>query len=560
MEKKNKVSFFHSISWKVTSLVIGVVVLSVIVNLITGSSEAKKVVEEVNENYILSMAEAAAELVEASEEIGQDYATHLVDIKMTGIDSSYAYLVSPEGMMLYHPTPEKIGAPVENAVITEVVAQLKAGKVPKDEVVLYEFNGAWKYAAYALTSQNEIVVVTADQAEITQPVNELVVSMGTMSAGGLVICIVIGYIVSLFICKPLNQLLVIISSTSEFDFRRNPLNDILCKRKDETGEVARMVRIMRRNLREMMQEINQSSDLINDNVDKLEEVTTTINNMCTDNSATSQELAAGMEETAATTVNVNENIGVIRTGAESISNLTDEGAKTSKEIMDRAEKLRDKTMTASAKTMDMYNNVKKKADTAMEGSKAVEQINELTDTIMEISSQTSLLALNASIEAARAGDAGKGFAVVATEIGSLADQTTKAISNISEIVKAVNEAVGNMADCLEETTEFLENTVVKDYKEFEEVSEQYQADADTFKSSMENVSSSMEELKNSIDVIADAMDGINKTVSESAIGVSDIAGKTSDMAATTGTTYDQVTECHACVQTLKKSVQRFILQ
>lgn len=560
MEKKNKVSFFHSISWKVTSLVIGVVVLSVIVNLITGSSEAKKVVEEVNENYILSMAEAVAELVEASEEIGQDYATHLVDIKMTGIDSSYAYLVSPEGMMLYHPTPEKIGAPVENAVITEVVAQLKAGKVPKDEVVLYEFNGAWKYAAYALTSQNEIVVVTADQAEITQPVNELVVSMGTMSAGGLVICIVIGYIVSLFICKPLNQLLVIISSTSEFDFRRNPLNDILCKRKDETGEVARMVRIMRRNLREMMQEINQSSDLINDNVDKLEEVTTTINNMCTDNSATSQELAAGMEETAATTVNVNENIGVIRTGAESISNLTDEGAKTSKEIMDRAEKLRDKTMTASAKTMDMYNNVKKKADTAMEGSKAVEQINELTDTIMEISSQTSLLALNASIEAARAGDAGKGFAVVATEIGSLADQTTKAISNISEIVKAVNEAVGNMADCLEETTEFLENTVVKDYKEFEEVSEQYQADADTFKSSMENVSSSMEELKNSIDVIADAMDGINKTVSESAIGVSDIAGKTSDMAATTGTTYDQVTECHACVQTLKKSVQRFILQ
>lgn len=560
MEKKNKVSFFHSISWKVTLLVIGVVLLSVVISLVTSSSEAKNVVGEVNENYILSMAETAAELVETCETTGQDYATYLADIKMIGIDSSYAYLVSPDGIMLYHPTPEKIGVPVENEVISGVVAKLQAGQVPQDEVVLYEFKGVWKYAAYALTDAKEIVVVTADQAEITQPVNDMTAKMGMMAVVGLVICVIIGYIVSLFICKPLKQLMIIIRSTSEFDFRHNPLNDILCKRKDESGEVARMVRIMRRNLREMMQEINRSSDQITADVDKLQEVTITVNNMCTDNSATSQQLAAGMQETAATTVTVNENIGVIRTGAESISDMTEEGAKTSKEVMERAENLRDKTMTASAKTMDMYNNVKKKAESAIEGSKAVEQINELTGAIMEISSQTSLLALNASIEAARAGEAGKGFAVVATEIGSLADQTTKAISNISEIVKAVNEAVGNMADCLEETTSFLENTVVKDYKEFEQVSEQYQADADTFKTSMASVSTSMEELKNSIETIADAMEGINKTVSESALGVSEIAEKTSDMVATTETTYDQVTECHSCVQTLKKSVDRFILQ
>ncbi len=144
---------------------------------------------------------------------------------------------------------------------------------------------------------------------------------------------------------------------------------------------------------------------------------------------------------------------------------------------------------------------------------------------MEISSQTSLLALNASIEAARAGEAGKGFAVVATEIGSLADQTSKAIADIEDIVKEVNNAVSNMSNCLEETTGFLENTVTADYKEFEQVGVQYREDADVFKTSMEEVKTSMAHLAAAIENIAVALNGINDTVNEASIGVTDIAEK-----------------------------------
>ena len=78
--------------------------------------------------------------------------------------------------------------------------------------------------------------------------------------------------------------------------------------------------------------------------------------------------------------------------------MAEKGADVSNEVMDRAKNLCNKTVTASNRTMEMYTNVKEKSEKAIEGSKAVEKINELTNTIMEISSQTGLLALNASIE------------------------------------------------------------------------------------------------------------------------------------------------------------------
>lgn len=197
---------------------------------------------------------------------------------------------------------------------------------------------------------------------------------------------------------------------------------------------------------------------------------------------------------------------------------------------------------------------------AIEGSRAVDKINELTGAIMEISSQTSLLALNASIEAARAGEAGKGFAVVATEIGSLADQTSKAIADIEDIVKEVNNAVSNMSNCLEETTEFLENTVTADYKEFEQVGVQYREDADVFKTSMEEVKTSMAHLAAAIENIAVALNGINDTVNEASIGVTDIAEKTSDMVGKTSETTDMVDKCFECVDDLKNVVAKFKLE
>lgn len=560
--KQEKVTFIHSISAKITLLAVFIVVVSLVGSVINASSKSRKVVENVNSNYILSLAEMGAQTIgniPADIATDEEYSKVISEINMTGVESAYAYLVSEDGTMLYHPTADKIGQPVENTVVKEVVSQLASGTVPEDAVVEYDFNGAIKYAGYALTPDHKIVVITADKDEIVAPIDEMIHSMIGIALIVMVVCAAMGYLLSRLICKPLEHLTGIIKNTADLNFSHNAKSDSLCKRTDETGFMARELRVMRRNLREMVANIDTASQQITGNVDGLKQVTETVDHMCSDNSATSQQLAAGMQETAATTVNINENVGTMKEEADRLTEMAEKGADVSNEVMDRAKSLCNKTVTASNRTMEMYTNVKEKSEKAIEGSKAVEKINELTNTIMEISSQTGLLALNASIEAARAGEAGRGFAVVATEIGSLADQTSKAIADIGNIVKAVNEAVGNMTECLSETTGFLETTVLEDYKEFEQVGVQYQDDADAFKSNMNQVKDSMLQLSDLIESIAQALSGINDTVGEAAVGVSDIASKTSGMVEKTGATHDMVSECYSCADELREIVGKFVL-
>ena len=563
METKQKVSFIHSITAKIMLMVVVVVALSLTACIVIADTKASTTVGNVNENYIMSLTESVANTLDkipAEVDFSTQCAAVMQDMSMEGVSSAYGYLVDSDGTMLYHPTADKIGKSVENEVVKGVVSQLQSGNVPKNAVVTYDFKGTTKYAAYALTSDHKIVVMSADKDEIMEPVSNMVNLMAATMVISLIVCCFVALILTKMITKPIDELTLIITKTANFDFTRNANGKKLYSRKDETGFMANEIHIMRKNLRDMVASIQDAGQKINENVSELNEVTDTVNQMCSDNSATSQQLAAGMQETAATTVTINENVSQIKGEAENINAMAEEGAKNSETVMDRALQLRTKTVTASNKTMDIYNSVKEKAEKAIEGSKAVEKINELTGTIMEISSQTGLLALNASIEAARAGEAGKGFAVVATEIGSLADQTSQAIANISVIVKEVNEAVGNMSECLEETTEFLEKSVSADYKEFEQVSEQYKDDANVFKNSMEGIKTSMAQLAGSIEQIASALSGINDTVGESSVGVTDIAEKTSGMVEKTSSATDKVKECYQCVDELRDIVTKFTLE
>lgn len=512
------------------------------------------------EAYITKWAETSPS--EHASTIAERFEDSLGSVSLEGIDTSYTYLSSQNAIMVYHPEKDRIGTAVTNDAINAICKKLQAGASTSsigNGVVTYTADGYKKFAGYAFTNGGNIVVVLGEFSQVMKPIDDLQNYLLIFLIVGIIIMAIILYVVIRLFLNPLRVVTEKLNKTARFDFTtdENDNSEKLGKRKDEIGVIARAANEMIEHLTSIVVNISDAGEKINSNVLELRNSTDEVNNKCTDNSATSEELAAAMQETSSTAETIAQNVVEMQGEAKNIDKLADSGVGLSEEIMDRADKLKVSTDQATNKTKSMYSSVKAKADEAIESSKAVDKVNELTDTIMAISSQTGLLALNASIEAARAGEAGKGFAVVATEIGSLADQTSDAVGNINGIIGDVNKSVNKMSECLEEINGFLEQTVLSDYAQFAEVSEQYYSDANSFKESMIDIKNSLSELGGSIDMVTESVSTISTTVEEAARGVTDIAEKTTEIVQETSGNLNMVDECEGYVEELEEIVHRF---
>lgn len=441
-------------------------------------------------------------------------------------DSGYGFLVNESGKVMYHKDLE-IGSNLADADSgLQSVVDALGNEQTEETAVSYTYQGKDKVMYYKTLENGMKFVLTAPKTELQEKSRQLAKQIFGGAAFAMILTIIIGTVLGFTITKPITQIDGIVKQTAEFEFASNPANQHLYKRKDETGRMAISLHNMRKNLRQMVANIRHVYTDLKNTTEQLSDTTKRVREMSSVNTDTTQELAAAMEETAATMETVNTTVSDIKERATDIERYSKEGRESSVEVKECAGQLKLKTQAASEKTVQMYENVQQKTEAAMEQAKAVEKINQFTQAILEISSQTNLLALNASIEAARAGEAGKGFAVVAGEIGTLAAQTSTTVGSINEIIAEVNQAVANMTGCLKESTDFLEQTVLKDYEDFMGVADQYTKDATVFDDDMSAISGQINTLLSSIVEIADAMQGVSSTVSEAADGVTDIAQKT----------------------------------
>lgn len=463
--------------------------------------------------------------------IGMDIAfdkfTGIVD-NATVFETGSAFLADAEGNISYHKTIDA-GTAISGLEDSDEMTKALADPAMEGQPVNYTYQGELKDMCYVTLANDMRYVLTAPEAEMKSAASRITTLIVVGMLIAVAIAIVIGTIIGMAITKPITQINEIVSNTARFNFTKNANSDKLCKRNDESGNMANSLREMRASLRSMVADIQTTYSDLDETLLKLSDTTEQVQGMSGENSEMTQGLAAAMQETAASMETVNNTVSQIRDRAQAIRDNSKEGEKASQESKQRAEDLRNTTGEAQNKTTQMYRGVQEKSAEAMEQAQAVEKINQLTQSILDISGQTNLLALNASIEAARAGEAGRGFAVVADEIGGLASQTSSTISNINGITTEVNQAVENMESCLQETISFLEETVLKDYSDFMGVAEKYTQDASNFEANMKEIGNEVDTLLNAIVEIADSVNNITQVVAEAADNISSIAQKTEDV-------------------------------
>ena len=508
-------------------------------------------------SYVIPLYEDGTSVGIIGMDIDFGQLTSLVD-DSTAFDTGYSFVVSSTGNVLYHKEIESgIDLAEYNNGELSSVKDFVLNPSNVGKTFQYTLNGEEKYLSYVELKNGMKLVLTVPVEEIKADANALSVKILMFLVLGSVIAIVLGVLIGSAIAKPIKRITEIIKQTAQLDFHQTSDMDKLMKSRDETGIMAKAVNEMRSVLRELINNMEDIKEDLSGNMRRLGDVMRDNNSISEDNSATTQELAAGMEETTASATMIVNNIDAIQKNAEEIRNLSEREQQESREIMTRARKLRDNTSSSNQKAMGIYANMKKRTEEAIEKSKVVEKINELTNDIRNISSQTNLLALNANIEAARAGEAGRGFAVVATEIGALANQTFETVDGINKIVEEVNEAVVNMTDCIQVIMNFLENTVVIDYGNFGQVGERYENDAESFAVAMQHIYSEISDLNSKITEIVDAMDDVNHTITESANGVNIIAEKSGNAVRKTLEGYEHLRESETSLNLLKELIEKF---
>ena len=345
---------------------------------------------------------------------------------------------------------------------------------------------------------------------------------------------------------------------SEIDNRQGDLTRrVTITNNKEVASVGGGINAFMAKLQEIFRMISSNSRDLEGVVNEVRESVQTSNGSVSDLSALTEELSATMQDISDNASRINENTESVAGEVKSIAEKTIEINQYTKEMKEHAEAMehaaRENMDTTGAKVNDIVSVLSQ----AIEDSNSVNQVDNLTNDILNIASQTTLLALNASIEAARAGDAGKGFAVVASEISQLAAASQEAANNIQSINAIVITAVHNLADNANGLVEYMNEKILPEFQKFVESGGAYHDKATFIESVMADFEAKTDSLQNSMDEIANSVNTISHAIEEGVSGVVSAAGSTQVLVSDMDKISKKMDENFAIAEGLKKETSVF---
>ena len=422
-------------------------------------------------------------------------------------DTAGYYMINVQtGKYIFADDEALIATQIQDEMLLNIIEEIKTGKNSGE--VRYKGEKGNQVANYQYIDEHGWAAVSFDsEKNIYENANKNMLVLGKICIVFVLVISILAFVMIFISMKPLHYIEEAIMELSNLKLHRNETLTPWIGTKSEVGKIATAMDSLYGTMGDIVKTLSSCSCSLNDTATAMQDSSDVLISCISDNSKVTTTFAQRAEQIDSTVGNVEHEIVEIGKVVSEVEERIKQGNLHSSYLLNKVEQMQKLANDTLVKTNKQITENQKAIEEAIGELQSLMRIDEMASQILDITSQTNLLSLNASIEAARAGEAGKGFAVVAGEIGNLATSSSDTATQIQEICNETKSNISNVQACFDQIILFLQKDVQNQFSGFAKATKDYY-------DSIKEMQMIISDIAEASEVFAETVQNIQKQIRE----------------------------------------------